>query len=112
MSVNWNQLSHHEEEYGHAWEGIYGYFSYAIRPNLERDKMRVTFNLEVKAEIDSFDAEKRQVFIEVMTRAARELYTKATLLSGNVSPKIDATVEDREHGVQQVDLFKENGRKK
>ena len=102
-------LNHHEEEYGLAWENTYVYFSYAIRrlpyTTSGEDHMRVTFNLEVKAEIDSFDNEKRKVFIEMMTRAAKELYTKATLLSGNVSPKIEASVEDSKHGIEEIDLF-------
>jgi len=121
MAVNWRQfrnldvigsINHHELIMGEAWENVLGYFSYAIRQNTGMKEMRVTFNLEVKAEIDSFDTQKREVFIEMMTRAARELYTKATLLSGTVSPKFNATVEDSKHGMEQIDLFKENGRKK
>jgi hypothetical protein len=121
MAVNWTQfrnldvigsMAYGDQEYGDAWENAHVYFSYAIRDGLRSNKVRVTFNLEVKAEIDSFDSEKRKVFIEMMTRAARELYTKATLLSGNTSPVISATVEDNRNGVEEVDLFRENGRKK
>ena len=77
-----------------------------INPKVKGNKMRVTFTMEVKAEIPTFDQKQREVFIRLMTEAAKKLYTQATLLSGNVSPDINVTVGDSS-GKKQIDLFGE-----
>ena len=73
-------------------------------PKVKGNRMRVTFNLEVKAEIPSFDAKQKDVFIKLMTDAAKKMYAQATLLSGNVSPDIKVSVGDSS-GTQVVPLF-------
>lgn len=73
--------------------------------HLKGKRMRVTFNLEIKAEIPSFDTKQREVFVKLMTDAAKKLYTQATLLSGTVSPDIKVTVGEGGNN-REIELFK------
>lgn len=68
-------------------------------------RMRVVFNLEIKAEIPSYDTKQREVFVRMMTEAAKRLYTQSALLSANVSPEMNVTVEDSS-GREGIELFK------
>ena len=69
--------------------------------------MRVTVNLELKAEMDSFDLKQRKVLIKLMTEAARQIHTRAVLLSQQVSPKMKLTVSDLRGGTEVVTVFAE-----
>lgn len=69
--------------------------------------MRVTFTLEIKAEIDSFDTKQREVFVKLMTQAAKGLHTKAVMLSQKVSPNMKVLVGDSS-GTEAIDLFVED----
>lgn len=76
--------------------------SYAVP--VKGKTMRVVFNLEIKAEIDSFDTKQREVFIRLMTEAAKQLHTKAVLLSQKVSPNMKLTVADT-GGNKSINVF-------
>lgn len=80
-----------------------------LNPNVRGMRMRVIFNIEIKAEIDSLDTRQKKVFIRLMSDAAKSLYCKSVLLSNKISPKISATVEDTQHGRVAIDLFAEQG---
>lgn len=68
-------------------------------------RMRVVFNLEIKAEIPSYDTKQREVFVRLMTEAAKRLYTQAALMSGAVSPDMNVTV-DSGGKREDIELFK------
>lgn len=64
--------------------------------NMKRkgNAMRVVFNLELKAELDSFDTKQREVLVRLMSEAAKRLHTQAVLLSQKISPNMKLTVTD------------------
>lgn len=68
--------------------------------------MRVTFTIEIKAEIESYDLAKREVFVKMMTDAAKNLHTKAVMLSDKVSPNMKVLVGDNS-GIQTINLMGE-----
>jgi hypothetical protein len=68
------------------------------------NKMRVVFDLEIKAEIDSYDLKQREVFVRLMSEAAKQLHTKAVLLSQHVSPNMKVTVSDTS-GIKTINIF-------
>lgn len=83
------------------------YLSHSLNKSVKGSKMRITFTMEVKTEIESFDIKKRQVITRLMNEAARRLHTQITMLSDNVSPKIKVTATNP-NGVQEgVQLFDE-----
>ena len=68
------------------------------------NKMRVTFNLEIKAEIPSYDTKQREVFVKLMTQAAKRLYTQSALMSTIVSPDMKVTVGEGGK-IKEITLF-------
>lgn len=70
--------------------------------------MRVTFNIEMKADLTMGDHKRRLVFEELMLKTAKTLYAQSSLLSGLVKPEFLVYVED-DTGVKELGVF--GGRK-
>jgi hypothetical protein len=109
--MKWHRpVLHGIVQWGNEWQGLREpgtRLTYDISSS--EDTMRVVFNLEVRAEIDSFDHKQRDIFIKLMTDAAKRLHTQAVLLSHQVSPDMVVTVQDH-GGRETIRVF--NGEKK
>lgn len=53
--------------------------------------MRNTFNITLQVDIMSNDAERQQIFIELVQNLARKVYGQAAMLSAKRPPKLTVT---------------------
>jgi len=63
---------------------------YGVWPIWKDMTMRTVFTIELKADIDSMDEERRRTFIDLTMGIARQLYSQSAMIAAK-SPQISVT---------------------